>query len=154
MKELKLSSAPDGNYRLSGVTDELSQNKRARMMLRSQFQYEVKDGDIIIRSDKEIEQIAAVLKTICRYIDATIVYDDKVDTDIKDFKEREEQFELFSKKARDIKNNHCDPVEFKNFTDTLHQHMPSRHLYELQLLSAYHLAFSQNGCNFFGARSR
>ena len=148
MKELKLSSAPDGNYRLSGVTDELSQNKRARMMLRSQFQCEVEDGNIIIRSDKEIEQIAAVLKTICRYIDATIVYDDKVDTDIKDFKEREEQFELFSEKARDIKNNHCDPVEFKNFTDTLHQHMPCRHLYELQLLSAYHLAFSQNGCNF------
>ena len=148
MKELKLSSAPDGNYRLSGVTDELSQNKRARMMLRSQFQYEVEDGEIIIRSDKEIEQIAAVLKTICRYIDATIVYDDKVDSGIKEFKEREEQFELFSEKARDIKNNHCDPVEFKNFTDTLHQHMPYRHLYELQLLSAYHLAFSQNGCNF------
>ena len=26
--------------------------------------------------------------------------------------------------------------------------MPARHLYPLQLLSAYHLAFSQNGCNF------
>ena len=148
MKELKLSSAPEGNYRLSGATDDLSQNKRARMMLRSQFQFEVVDGDVIIHSDKEIEQIAAVLKTICRYIDATIIYDDKVNTDIKDFKEREEQFELFSEKAFDIKNNHCDPEEFKNFTEVLHQHMPCRHLYELQLLSAYHLAFSQNGCNF------
>ena len=148
MKQLILSSSSDGRYRLTGATDELTQNKRARMMMRSQLQYESDADGLTIKSDKEIEQIAAILKIVAGYIGAVVVYDDKIDTDIRDFKEREEQFELFSEKARDIKNNNCDPTEFKQFTDVLHQHMPYRHLYELQLLSAYHLAFSQNGCNF------
>ncbi|MCR5780353.1 MAG: DEAD/DEAH box helicase [Bacteroidaceae bacterium] len=148
MKQLILSSSSDGHYRLTGATDELTQNKRARMMIRSQLQYESDADGLTIKSDKEIEQIAAILKIVAGYIGANVVYDDKIDTDIRDFKEQEEQFELFSKKARDIKNNNCDPTEFKQFTDVLHQYMPYRHLYELQLLSAYHLAFSQNGCNF------
>lgn len=148
MKQLILSSSSDGHYRLTGATDELTQNKRARMMIRSQLQYESDADGLTIKSDKEIEQIAAILKIVAGYIGANVVYDDKIDTDIRDFKEREEQFELFSEKARDIKNNNCDPTEFKQFTDVLHQYMPYRHLYELQLLSAYHLAFSQNGCNF------
>lgn len=147
MRQLILSSS-DGHYRLTGATDELTLNKRARMMLRSQLQYESDTDGLTIKSDKEIEKIAAILKIVAGYIDAEVIYDDKIDTDIRDFKEREEQFELFSEKARDIKNNNCDPTEFKQFTDVLHQHMPYRHLYELQLLSAYHLAFSQNGCNF------
>lgn len=148
MKQLILSSTSDGHYRLTGAIEELTQNKRARMMIRSQLQYEPATDGLIIKSDKEIEQIAGILKIVAGYIGVDIVYDDKIDTDIRDFKEREEQFELFSEKARDIKNNNCDPTEFKLFTEVLHQHMPYRHLYELQLLSAYHLAFSQNGCNF------
>ena len=148
MKHLVLSSSSDGHYLLTGTTEELTQNKRARMMIRSQLQYESSNDGLVIKSDKEIEQIAAILKIVAGYIGADVVYDDKIDTDIRDFKEREEQFELFSEKARNIKNNNCDPTEFKQFTDVLHQHMPYRHLYELQLLSAYHLSFSQNGCNF------
>lgn len=148
MKQLILSSSSDGHYRLNGAIEELTQNKRARMMMRSQLQYETDSDGITISSDKEIEQIASILKIVAGYIGASVEYDDKIDTDIRDFKEREEQFELFSEKARDIKNNKCNPAEFKQFTEILHQNMPCRHLYELQLLSAYHLAFSQNGCNF------
>lgn len=148
MKQLILSSSNDGHYHLTGAVEELTQNKRARMMMRSQLQYEIEKDGLIIKSDKQIEQIASILKVLANYIGVTVNYDDKIGTVIRDFKTKEEQFELFSEKARNIKNNHCNAVEFKQFTDDLHLYMPCRHLYELQLLSAYHLAYSQNGCNF------
>ena len=65
-----------------------------------------------------------------------------------DFYEEERKFAKFSEKARKIRNNDCDTQEFREFTDAVAEHLPNRSLYPLQLLSAYHLAFSQNACNF------
>jgi SNF2 family DNA or RNA helicase len=60
--------------------------------------------------------------------------------------------EVFSKKAEDIRNNRFkdnpELVEnFNHFQQTLKAKIV-RPLYELQLLSAFHMAFSQNACNF------
>ncbi|MEK6211790.1 MAG: DEAD/DEAH box helicase [Pseudomonadota bacterium] len=57
-------------------------------------------------------------------------------------------FEEFSKRAREIWNNNLDRKEFAEFTRILDRELPSRVLYPLQLLAAYHLAFSQNAANF------
>jgi len=65
-----------------------------------------------------------------------------------DFYEEEKNFSVFSDKARRIRNNECDFVEFHDFTDAIVLNLPNRSLYPLQLLSAYHMAFSQNACNF------
>ncbi len=67
---------------------------------------------------------------------------------IIDFREEEEKFAEFSKKAYDIRENHCDSDEFKKFEESVKVNMPYRQLYPLQLLSSYHMAFSQNACNF------
>ncbi|MDL2288237.1 DEAD/DEAH box helicase [Oscillospiraceae bacterium OttesenSCG-928-F05] len=67
---------------------------------------------------------------------------------LKDFYEEERKFAEFSKKALSIRNNECEAKEFKEFTDSVATHLPARSLYPLQLLSAYHLAFAQNACNF------
>ncbi len=67
---------------------------------------------------------------------------------LRDFYEEERKFALFSEKAERIRNNDCDTEEFKSFTDSVASSLPNRSLYPLQLLSAYHLAFSQNACNF------
>lgn len=64
------------------------------------------------------------------------------------FYEEERKFSSFSEKAQSIRNNNCDPHEFNKFIDAVAQNLPNRSLYPLQLLSAYHLAFSQNACNF------
>ena len=56
-------------------------------------------------------------------------------------------FKIFSKKAAEIWNNKYDSIEFRNFTNILKNKL-SRRLYPLQLKSAYHIAFSQNSCNF------
>jgi hypothetical protein len=65
-----------------------------------------------------------------------------------DFYEEEKKFTDFSKKALNIRNNNCDSLEFREFTDSIATNLKARSLYPLQLLSAYHLAFSQNACNF------
>src|SRR5713226_6309030 len=57
-------------------------------------------------------------------------------------------FGEFSKRARDIWNNKVDKQEFAEFTQVLDRELPGRVLYPLQLLAAYHLAFSQNAANF------
>lgn len=67
---------------------------------------------------------------------------------LSDFFAEEKKFSEFSEKARHIRNNQCDIDDFQHFTDSLAVNLPARSLYPLQLLSAYHLAFSQNACNF------
>lgn len=65
-----------------------------------------------------------------------------------DFYEEERKFSVFSEKAQKIRNNECDTKEFQEFANAVALNLPNRSLYPLQLLSAYHLAFSQNACNF------
>lgn len=65
-----------------------------------------------------------------------------------DFREEEHKFAEFSEKALHIRNSECDVNEFAAFSDAIALNLPNRSLYPLQLLSAYHLAFSQNACNF------
>ena len=67
---------------------------------------------------------------------------------VKDYYEEERRFGEFSKKALLIRNNECDSEEFKRFTNSVALNLRARSLYPLQLLSAYHMAFSQNACNF------
>ena len=148
MKELIISFLCEGKYSIHGDIQSLLANKRAKMMLRSNLNYKQVDNSLILETGEGIEHVAKILKLIAGYIGATIVYDDKTNADIKDFKLREEDFERFSRDAKNIKNNHCNLEDFKGFVKVLDEHMPCRHLYELQTLCAYHLAFSQNGCNF------
>ena len=73
---------------------------------------------------------------------------------IHDYYEEERRFAEFSKKALHIRNNDCDAEEFKDFTDSVAANLTARSLYPLQLLSAYHMAFSQNACNFSAQEKR
>lgn len=65
-----------------------------------------------------------------------------------DFYEEECKFQVFSDKALKIRNNECDLTEFQEFVESVSSNLTTRSLYPLQLLSAYHMAFSQNACNF------
>lgn len=67
---------------------------------------------------------------------------------LQELNEENLAFQEFSEKARKVRNNEHTLEDFKEFTDTIHDVFKTRTLYELQLLSAYHLAFSQNACNF------
>lgn len=67
---------------------------------------------------------------------------------ISGFLHEQERFVEFSQRAREIWNNNLDNAEFAEFVNSLEQTFPERRLYRLQLLAAYHLAFSQNAANF------
>lgn len=67
---------------------------------------------------------------------------------IQDYYEEEHRFAEFSKKAQCIRNNECDADDFNRFTTSVAENLTARSLYPLQLLAAYHMAFSQNSCNF------
>lgn len=85
---------------------------------------------------------------MCEYISAELVFSGKVSEAVNNYALEEEKFHVFSEKARLIRDNCCDKEDFQKFVDSLSINLKNRSLYELQLLSAYHLAFSQNACNF------
>ena len=72
--------------------------------------------------------------------------------DVKSFQREQETFQEFSEQARKIRNDEFEdnPELIKKFDDfqQILKKKLVRTLYPLQLLSAYHLAFSQNACNF------
>lgn len=59
-----------------------------------------------------------------------------------------ESFKQFSERAKKIWKNELDISEFKAFKESLEANLPNRTLYDKQLLAAFHMAFSQNACNF------
>lgn len=67
---------------------------------------------------------------------------------LEKFYAEQKAFNEFSEKARRIRNNDCDKQDFEHFIQAISEQLPGRQLYPLQLLSAYHLAFSQNAANF------
>lgn len=148
MSKLILSAIDSNRYRITGAVDELRANKRAKLLLKSKLSLSPNGEQIELECVLGIDYVADILKLAASYINATLEYDSEASQELAEFSEREENFKKFSKAAANIKENNCDASEFRYFTDILDKTMPARHLYPLQLLSAYHLAFSQNGCNF------
>ena len=66
---------------------------------------------------------------------------------VEDIEEENRKFTSFSLKAKNIRNNIHEGDDFRVFRDIVDKEL-TRGLYTLQLLSAYHLAFAQNACNF------
>lgn len=77
-----------------------------------------------------------------------LLQDSSVKTLLQQLNDENLAFQEFSLKAKKIRNNQHSLQDFEEFTEIIHSTFKDRTLYELQLLSAYHLAFSQNACNF------
>lgn len=148
MGQLNLSSSSEVKYILTGAIDDLLSNRRAFTLLKTKLKFKISEDKLLIDSDDPIERVAHLIGLAAKYINAEIVYDNNVNSEIRDFHNRELLFNEFSLKAKNIKENNCEKADFEDFANSLKNNMKNRRLYELQLLSAYHLAFSQNGCNF------
>jgi len=102
----------------------------------------------------ELNQEEEVLKKIQIVLDRSqhsYSMTDNVRMLLTHFFRDEEVFAEFSNEARAIRNNNLDDHnkhQFREFTKFLSEEMRARTLYPLQLLSSFHLAFSQNSCNF------
>lgn len=102
----------------------------------------------------ESNQEEEVLKKIQRVFDRSqhsYTMTDNVRMLLTHFFRDEKVFTEFSAEAKAIRNNELDDhnkQQFREFTNFLSKEMCARTLYPLQLLSSFHLAFSQNSCNF------
>lgn len=141
-------STSDNNVILTGDYKLIASNRFAKMYLRRNLEFEETNDSLIIKGFKDIASAMGHIKTLAKYIKAEIVYDESANAELKDYQHRESLFADFAKKAQDIRNNEPIVSDFLNFKNALVENLPNRTLYDLQLLSSYHMAFAQNACNF------
>lgn len=149
MKRICLESNEDSSkLYITGDIDDIFANRRAARYIKDTIEYTKDVGKLNVNAEKDINKTIDKLKKVCEYISAELVFSGKVSEAVNNYALEEEKFHIFSEKARLIRDNCCDKEDFQKFVDSLSINLKNRSLYELQLLSAYHLAFSQNACNF------
>lgn len=149
MKRICLESNEDSSkLYITGDIDDIFANRRAVRYIKDTIEFTKAYGKLIVNAEKDINKTIDKLKKVCEYISAELVFSGKVSEAVNNYALEEEKFHIFSEKARLIRDNCCDKEDFQKFVDSLSINLKNRSLYELQLLSAYHLAFSQNACNF------
>lgn len=100
-------------------------------------------------TNSDINSVHSRIKTILEEkLHLSIELDESAGDLLREAQNESERFLIFSNKALQIRNNNIDESELKAFLGTLTNTSFKRTLKPYQLLSAYHLAYSQNACNF------
>lgn len=144
METIKIVSLENG-YLL--ISEDISCiNKRVLFHLKRTFKaQEIEEGILIPSSSSDT--LISELNDYFSKKNIKLMLDSKSDSALTSLYGEEIKFEEFSYKAKAIWNREVDEPEFKSFCEVLEKKLV-RKLYPLQLLAAYHLAFSQNACNF------
>ncbi len=134
---------------LTGDIKALCTHRFAFRYLKDYLTPSIHEDKILIPvGSRNIEQVIGDTRTMLEKYGFSEERSSSTEKVLVDFYEEEENFKSFSAQALNIRNNNCNKVEFNEFVNAVAKYLPNRSLYELQLLSAYHLAFSQNACNF------
>lgn len=134
---------------LLGDIAALQKNRFAWRYVRDYLYPNVKNDCIIIPvGDSEPFVVMSNISSMLAKYGFSEMQSESSEKVVQDYYEEERRFAEFSKKALHIRNNECDAGEFERFTQSIAENLSARSLYPLQLLSAYHMAFSQNACNF------
>lgn len=134
---------------LLGDITALQKNRFAWRYVRDYLNPEVTGNHIIIPvGDNEPFTVMSSISSMLAKYGFSESQSESSEKIVQDYYEEERRFAEFSKKALHIRNNECDAEEFERFTQSVAENLTARSLYPLQLLSAYHMAFSQNACNF------
>jgi SNF2 family DNA or RNA helicase len=131
-----------------GETSKLLENKRTRLFLKEYLHYMIFSNGIKVPVIDNVNNTISLIKKAISYTNFNISYSENISEELHDFINSEKEFALYSKNALAIRNNNCNVEDFKNFKKYVQEKLVGRVLYPLQFLSAYHLAFSQNACNF------
>lgn len=131
---------------------ELLENKRLKMSF-ARLGYYSEANKILIPYQQETQ--IPILQEIVRLLSKfgyEVVLSDETEKGVNNYRREEALFDEFAGAAKSIRNNEfsANPElveKFNDFQRTL-QNKLSRSLYPLQLLSAFHMAFAQNVCNF------
>lgn len=148
-KNVTLSLSDNRDYiQIQGDIDELRRDRRMAISLkRIDPNYDQETLRIHV-ADRDVVDLLRLLHDALSKRGYREKDDDNSSAVLKEYYDEQRAFGEFSEKARRIRNNNCDERDFEQFTETLSVRLPGRQLYPLQLLSAYHLAFSQNAAIF------
>jgi len=145
-------SKDTSSFLLTGDVQRVLSNSRLMFSLK-RLQYIPSDADIRIPYDEKtkVRTLQEIQSLLEKYSLIPSLSQDTRD-DLESFHREQTTFREFSEKAKDIRNDRFkerpDLVDaFDRFQATLKKIL-KRPLYPLQLLSAFHMAFSQNACNF------
>lgn len=133
---------------LTGCVKAISNNRRANRLLRDFFDCLVEEDKIVISHIADFHHCFDRIEYLAKLCSVETEYSNKSNDVVSRYLSEEEKFSAFSQKALSIRNNECNLDDLNAFKNALIDNMPNRTLYSLQMLSAYHLAFSQNACNF------
>jgi SNF2 family DNA or RNA helicase len=151
--EIVLDDVP-GKFILSGYVDKLLLSPRIKFQLKNGMSAINLDDKLGISYTKQSkEKVLKNLRDILRISGSEVKYTKEMREVETGFIRAQETFDLFASRAREIRNDNFKTdeklmEEFKDFIVQTKKNLSGRTLYPLQLLSAYHMAFSQNVCNF------
>ena len=151
MLKIDLDLSPNF-YLINGETSLLKKNKRMMLTLK-RLDYSLESDYIKIPYQKSNQvEILQELEKLFSKFNIQYSLSEKIANELSSYKRDLENFEEFSNLAKKIRNDEFQDnpelVEYyKEFKDCLNKNL-KRKLYPLQELSAFHMAFSQNSCNF------
>jgi SNF2 family DNA or RNA helicase len=133
---------------VDGSFEKLLSNKRAKLFIKEYLDFTINENCVRVKIREELNKTIELLKKAATYTDLAVEFSSNVSSEINSYLDQEKQFEIYANKALRIRNNDCDLEDFQNFRKSVEKKLTGRVLYPLQFLSAYHLAFAQNACNF------
>lgn len=133
---------------ISGNISTILNHRRANRLLQDTLNCEIFTDKIIVSNVTDFTHCFNRINRVAEICRCEVCYSDDANEEINKYLTEENRFALFSEKALSIRNNNCNLYELNEFKNSLIDNLPNRTLYDLQLLAAYHLAFSQNACNF------
>ena len=147
-----LINSADNTFVLTGDLIRLIDSRKAKISLKRLAYKPVNETIVIPYEEKTKVHTLQDIERLLTKFSFEFDYGDVIKTDLSAYRQEQENFHVFSEKARDIRNdkfseNDALVSEFKQFKSVLEKEM-KRRLYPLQMLSAFHMTFSQNSCNF------
>lgn len=140
------------SYIITGEIGLLIDNPRIKITLR-RLNYRLVNDSIIIdyTTTTKISTLEAI-SNLAEKFKIDLHRQESVNKILGTYKSEVDNFNVFSNAAKNIRNNNFKSFpmlvdDFTRFKEILSKSMV-RTLYDLQMLSAFHMAFSQNACNF------
>lgn len=139
-------------FRLTGNIPEMLKNPRIVFTLR-RLNFEPEVNSVFVPYEEKTKmRTLQELQGLFERFSFEMSLSEETQEEVSSFVRQEQTFREFSEKARNIRNDEFqdNPELVENF-DKFQQAVKEalvRPLYSRQLLSAFHMAFSQNACNF------
>ena len=140
------------HFVLLDCAEQLTKNRRLALTLR-RLRFEVEGTNLLIPFEEKskISTLDEIQRLLSKFGFAKTLSEETLE-EVKSFEREERLFKEFSEKALSIRNDQFESQpqlveDFRVFQNAIDRGL-TRTLYPLQELAAFHMAFSQNSCNF------